>query len=70
MGTVTVQAKYGEITITSSCDKPNLQGRDWLAQFNINLANVYNLVAPDKLDQVLSKHSQVFKDRPKFHKAI
>ena len=37
-------------------------GRDWLAKFKINLANVYNLVAPDKLDQVLSKHSQVFKD--------
>ena len=41
---------------------PNLLGRDWLAQFKINLTNVYNLVTQNKLDQVLNKHSQVFKD--------
>ena len=67
MGTVTVQAKYGEQLLQLPVhvidgDGPNLLGRDWLAQFKINLANVYNLVAPDKLDQMLSKHSQVFKD--------
>ena len=68
MGTVTVQAKYGEQLLQLPVhvidgDGPNLLGRDWLAKFKINLANVYNLVAPDKLDQVLTKHSQVFKDR-------
>jgi len=43
---------------------PNLLGRDWLSKFKINLANLYTLVAPDKLDQVLNKHSQVFQEGP------
>ena len=41
---------------------PNLLGRDWLIKFKINLANVCPLMAPDKLNQVLSKHSQVFEE--------
>ena len=42
----------------------NLLGRDWLGRLKISfiLANVYNLVALDKLDQVLNKHSHVFEE--------
>ena len=61
MGRVTVKVKYGEQLLQLPVhvidgDGPNLLGRDWLAQFKINLAT------PNKLDQVLNKHSQVFKD--------
>ena len=67
MGTVRVQAKYGKQLLQLSIHvidgaSPSLLGRDWLAQFKINLANVYNLATPNKLDQMLNKHSQVFKD--------
>jgi len=41
---------------------PNLLKKDWLSKFKINLANLYTLVAPDKLDQVLNKHFQVFQE--------
>ena len=67
MGTTTVAAKYGEQLLrlpvhVVAGQGPNLLGRDWLSKFKINLANLYTLVAPDKLDQVLNKHSQVFQE--------
>ena len=67
LGMATVQAKYGEQLLQLPVhvvegDRPNLLGRDWMGKLKINLANVYNLVAPDKLDQVLSKHSHVFQE--------
>lgn len=41
---------------------PNLMGRDWLSQFQINLSEL-NLVEPSSpLGEVLDKHSEVFKD--------
>ena len=43
-------------------DGPNLMGRDWLSQFQINLKEV-NLVEPNSpLGEVLDKYSEVFKD--------
>ena len=45
LGTVTVQAKYGEQLLQLSVhvvegDGPNLLGRDWLGKLKINLANI------------------------------
>ena len=44
--------------------RPNLLGSDWLGKFKSNnyLANVCNLMAPDKLNQVLITHSQVLEE--------
>ena len=45
LGTVTVQAKYGEQLLQLPVhvvegDGPNLLGRNWLGKFKINLANI------------------------------
>lgn len=41
---------------------PSLIGRDWLAKLRLNWREVYHLKAPDKLDELLDKHSSLFKE--------
>ena len=67
LGTTTVHAKYGEQLLQLPVyvvdgGGPNLLGRDWLGKFKIKLTNVCTLMAPDKLNQVLNTHSQVFEE--------
>ena len=67
LGTTTVQAKYDEQLLQLPVHVvdgggPNLLGRDWLGKFKINVTNVCTLMAPDKLNQVLNTHSQVFEE--------
>ena len=67
LGITEVKARYGgkelvlPIHIVNG-DGPNLMGRDWMSQFQINL-NEANLVEPNSpLGEVLDKYSEVFKD--------
>ena len=67
LGITEVKARYGgkELVLpihVVNGDGPNLMGRDWLSQFQINL-NEVNLVEPNSpLGEVLDKYSEVFKD--------
>ena len=67
LGITEVKARYGgkELVLpihVVNGDGPNLMGRDWLSQFQINLSEV-KLVEPNSpLGEVLDKYSEVFKD--------
>ena len=67
LGITEVKARYGSKELVLPIhvvngDGPNLMGRDWLSQFQINL-NEVNLVEPNSpLGEVLDKYSEVFKD--------
>ena len=67
LGSTTVKVKYGEkcihLTVYVVEGKgPNLLGRDWLSNLNINQLDIHTIVAPSKLDKVLDKHALLFKD--------
>lgn len=68
LGTITVKAEYmgkaADVRIqVAKGDGPNLLGRDWLEPLAVDLARaVHNVQSDSPLQEVLNKHSQVFKD--------
>ena len=67
MGITKVRAKYGGKELYLSIhvvggDGPNLMGRDWLGQFDVNFKDVHVVGQPIEFKSLLNKYSDVFKD--------
>jgi len=66
----------GSIEVTATCNKqtnrvpllvikgngPNLMGRDWLAKFQLDWQNIYQLNLANKIDNLLVRFESIFKD--------
>ena len=68
LGTIDVIVKYREKEVELSVlvvdgTGPNLLGRDWLSKLSINLGEVFSLVTPSPLAEVLAKYPNVFTEQ-------
>ena len=66
----------GSIRVTATCNNqtktlpilvikgkgPNLMGRDWLSNFRLDWQNIFQLRSLDKIDNLLTKFENIFKD--------
>ena len=55
------QQKQLSLLVVSG-DGPSLLGRDWLTQLQLDWTAIHQLCSPDKVQGVLDRHSEVFKD--------
>ena len=68
LGTIDVIVKYREkevelsVLVVDGTD-PNLLGRDWLSKLSIILGEVFSLVTPSPLSEVLAKYPNVFTEQ-------
>ena len=69
MGQVEVEVNYGAQTvklplIVISGDGPSLFGRDWMTKIQLNWNEIYTVMSETKLNDLLDRHSTLFRDRP------
>ena len=67
LGTITVIATYNSQTNTLPLlvvkgEGPNLMGRDWLAKFRVDWQGIHQLQSSNKVDDLLTKFQNIFKD--------
>ena len=55
------QQKQLSLLVVSG-DGPSLLGRDWLTQLQLDWTVIHQLCSPDRVQGVLDRHSEVFKD--------
>ena len=67
LGNIRVVATYNNQTnklplLVVKGDGPNLMGRDWLARFIVDWHSIHQLQSPNKLNNLLTKFENIFKD--------
>ena len=67
LGSISVSVQHNQqqkqlSLLVVSGNGPSLLGRDWLAQLQLNWTAIHQLCAPNELQAVLDRHSEVFKE--------